>query len=137
MMNIKESLKKTQGRGAGFVNGSSAKFAQLLIEEGESVEAAVTANIFTRKGHFPGVVAITDKRVFAACGLPGIHRLQTLPLEELILCGHTESPLTWRFSFYTASRTFRITLSPVVGKNLLPHVENLQRAIDRRRAASA
>lgn len=53
MMNIKESLKKTQGRGAGFVNGSSAKFAQLLIEEGESVEAAVTANIFTRKGHFP------------------------------------------------------------------------------------
>lgn len=136
-MNIKESLKKTQGRGAGFVNGSSAKFAQLLIEEGESVEAAVTANIFTRKGHFPGVVAITDKRVFAACGLPGIHRLQTLPLEELILCGHTESPLTWRFSFYTASRTFSITLSPVVGKNLLPHVENLQRAIDRRRAASA
>ena len=136
-MNIQESLKKTQGRGAGLINGGSAKFAQLLMEDGESAEAAVTANIFTRKGHFPGIVAITDRRVFAACGLPGIHRLQSLPLEELILCGHTKSPLTWRFSFYTAGRTFSISVSPAAGQNLLPHVEKLQKAIEGRRSASA
>lgn len=133
-MTIPEALEKTQGRGAGFINGASAKFAQMLLEEGETVDAAVTANIFTRKGHFPGIVAITDKRVFAACGMPGIHRLQSLSFEELIHCAKSESPLTWRFAFYTRNREFNITVSPAVGKSLASHVERLRTLADINRA---
>lgn len=129
-MTIREALEKTQGRGAGFINSASAKFAQMLLEEGETVDAAVTANIFTRKGHFPGIVAITDKRVFAACGMPGIHRLQSLSFEELIHCAKSESPLTWRYAFYTRNREFNITVSPAVGKSLAPHVERLRTLAD-------
>lgn len=133
-MTIREALEKTQGRGAGFINGASAKFAQMLLEEGETVDAAVAANIFTRKGHFPGIVAITDKRVFAACGMPGIHRLQSLSFEELIHCAKSESPLTWRYAFYTRNREFNITVSPAVGKSLAPHVERLRTLADINRA---
>ena len=125
MKTIHEALLKTQNRGAGLMNRSSEELAQALLEENECVHAAASANIFTRKGHFPGIVAVTNQRVFAACGLPGIRRLISFPMEDLVMCRESVSPLTYRADFQTRTNTFSISLAPAAGKTFSARVKSI------------
>ena len=54
------------------INKASVNYAETLLLPGEKPEAAAIAKIYTRRDKFPGIVVITDQRVIAACGIPGI-----------------------------------------------------------------
>ena len=73
-MTVKEALAQTQKKKAGLINKVSVNYAKTLLLPGEKPEAAAIANIYTRRDKFPGIVVITDQRVIAACGIPGIKR---------------------------------------------------------------
>lgn len=115
-MTVNEALQRTQGRGAGMMNGSSARYAQTLLLPGEEVSAAVVANIVTRGERFPGVVVLTDRRVMAVCGLPGIKRSVILSLEELERCQETPSALNYKAAFYAGKEAFSFTVDPDTGE---------------------
>ena len=82
-MSINKALQLTQGKGAGFMNQASVRYAQTLLFSDEEICAAVVANVTTKGERFPGVVVLTDQRIIAACGLPGIKRCVALDLEKL------------------------------------------------------
>lgn len=130
-MNIDEAIKKVQGKSAGVTLRGSVRYAQSLLEKGENVKAAVTSTIYSaRQGHYPGIVALTDRRVLAVCGLPGIHRVQSFPIGELLKVEESESPLTYKAVFRIKKDAFSISLGPTVGKAFTKYVADLNADFD-------
>lgn len=115
-MTVQEALQKTQGRNAGSVNRSAVVYAETLLAPDEIVTAAVIANISTQRGHFPGVVVLTDRRFLAACGLPGIKRSVSLRLDELGKCEETSSLFNYKAVLRTKEDGFSLTVDPEVGE---------------------
>lgn len=115
-MTVSEAILKTQGSGAGLLNRLSVKYAQTLLEPGESVSAAVIANIFTRKERFPGVVALTDRRILAVCGLPGIRRCVSCTLGSLEARKEKPTAIRYQASFSDEGGAFSMTLDPDTGE---------------------
>lgn len=115
-MTVQDALRKTQGRDAGGVNRASVNFAETQIQPEENILAAVIANITTRRGHFPGVIALTDRRVLAVCGLPGIKRCFTIPMDELVKCDETSSFLNYKAVFHGREMEIALTVDPEVGE---------------------
>lgn len=85
-MTVKEALAQTQKKKAGLINKASVNYAETLLLPGEKPEAAAIANIYTRRDKFPGIVVITDQRVIAACGIPGIKRDICMNIRDLENC---------------------------------------------------
>ena len=114
MTTVDEAILAAQGRRAGFWTRSSVKYAQTLLEPGENVTAAVTANISTRKEHFPGVVLLTDRSIQAVCALPGIRRRIVCSLDSS--CVEKPSALYYRAMFSDSKNEFSMTIDPDTGK---------------------
>lgn len=129
-MTVAEAIRQIQKKNASITNRASVNYAQEQIENGEKIGTAVTANIFTPRGHYPGVVVLTDRRVLAVCGMPGIKRLQSFALKDLLRCEEAESPLTYRATFRTRDDSFSITLPPTIGKEFSRYVAKINAAFD-------
>ena len=127
-MTIDGAIRKIQGK-YGVTARASVEYAQEQVRPDERVFAAFTANIYTHHGHFPGVAALTDQRVFAVCGLPGIRRLVEYPLEALTMCRDSKSPLTYKVSFGTDRDSFQAALSTQAGENFAPYAADLKQMI--------
>lgn len=115
-MTVQDALRKTQGRDAGSVNRASVNYAEAQIQPEEDILAAVVANVTTRRGHFPGVVVLTDRRVLAVCGLPGIKRCAAIPMDELEKCDETSSFLNYKAVFHGRETDIALTVDPEVGE---------------------
>lgn len=129
-MTIDDAIKKMQGRSAGVTARATVQYAQEQLIPGERVFAAVTANIHTHTGHFPGVIVLTDKRVMAACGLPGIKRLKSFPLDQIRTCSDRKTPMTYNVSFGTDHDSFHAAFSPRAGENFAPYMADLKMVVD-------
>ena len=115
-MTVQEALRSIQGRDAGGVNRASASYAETLIQPEEEIVAAAVANIATPKEHFPGVVVLTDRRVLAACSLPGIKRSVSLPLDGPTQIQENSSFLNYKAAFAAKEGAFTMTVNPEVGE---------------------
>lgn len=115
-MTVQEALRATQDRDAGGLNRSAVRYAETLLQPGESAAAAVVANIVTRKERFPGVVVLTDRRVLAVCGLPGIKRSVSIPVDELKKCDETSSFLNYKAVFCGGDADISLTVDPETGE---------------------
>lgn len=124
-MTVSDAIKATQGRSAGLLNQLSAQYAQRLIEQDETILAAVVANIRTRSDSYPGVVVLTDRRVLAACGLPGIRRSTVLDIEQLERCEEISSILQYKATFLTRKAAFSMTVDPDVGEAFSPFIAQI------------
>lgn len=121
-MTINEALTKTQKKRAGLINKASVKYAETLLLPGEEPVAAAIANIYTRRDKFPGIVVITDQRVIAACGIPGIKRDICMQISDLENCEETSMIMQYKVTFRTRKDAFAMSVDPDVGENLSPHV---------------
>ncbi|MCD8050387.1 MAG: hypothetical protein LUE89_01750 [Clostridiales bacterium] len=121
-MTVNEAIQMVQGKKAGVVNRVSARYAQTLLQPEEQVTAAVVANIQTKRDSFPGVCVLTDQRVIAVCGLPGIKRSVLLSLDELEKCEETNSAITYKVRFLTRKSGFDMTVHPEVGENFSRYI---------------
>lgn len=124
-MTVNEALLKTQTKGAGLINKASVKYAQSLLLPGEEAEAAAIANIYTHRDKYPGIVVITNQRVIAACGIPGIKRSTCLAIEDLENCEETSMIMQYKVTFRTRKESFAMSVDPDVGANLSPHVAKI------------
>lgn len=115
-MTIQEALRSTQGRGAGVVNQASVRYAQALLLPEEEPQAAVIANIDTGRERFPGVAVLTDRRILAACGLPGIKRFFAVPIEALPRRVESPSAIRFKFAFANENTGFAVTVDPEIGE---------------------
>lgn len=115
-MTIQEALRSTQGRGAGVVNQASVRYAQALLLPEEEPQAAVIANIDTGRERFPGVAVLTDRRILAACGLPGIKRFFAVPIEALPRRVESPSAIRFKFAFAHENTGFAVTVDPEIGE---------------------
>lgn len=129
-MTVSEAILKTQGSGVGFLNRLSVKYAQTILEPGESVSAAVIANIFTRKERFPGVVALTDRRVLAVCGLPGIRRCVSCALGSLETRKEKPTAIRYQASFSDEGGAFSMTVDPDTGEKFSRRIAALKGEAD-------
>lgn len=130
-MTIEDAIMKLQDKPAGASARPTVQYAQDQLEADERVFAAVTANINTSTGHFPGVIVLTDKRVFAACGLPGIKRIKSFPLDQIRSCGGTKALLTYNVFFGTDHDRFRGALSSHAGEKFAPYMADLKTVVSR------
>lgn len=117
-MTLNEALEKLQNPRPGFANRRSVRYAQSLLLPGESVAAAVIANVATRKERFPGVVVLTDQRLLAVCGLPGIRRAIILGPQWVEHCTEKPSALNYQVQFATEEGAFSLTVDPDMGERL-------------------
>ena len=115
-MTVSEAIIQMQGSEPGFINRRSADYAQTLLEPEEIVTAAVVANIFTRKEHFPRVVVLTDCHILAVCGLPGIRRRVICDLKRLDKCVEKPTAITYSASFAAGENAFSMTIDPDTGE---------------------
>ena len=115
-MTVNEAIQKIQGRRAGLVNRLSAQYAQSLLQPQEQVSAAVVANVAARGERFPGIVVLTDQRVIAVCGLPGIRRSILFDLDQLSAIQETPTALHYKAVFATRDSAFSFTVNPEVGE---------------------
>ena len=115
-MTVNQAILAVQGRPAGMLNRISVKYAESLLLPGEAVRAAVIANIRTRRDNYPGVVVLTDQRVMAVCGLPGIRRSTIFPLNKLEKCEETGTILQYSATFLTHTAAFNMVVDPDVGE---------------------
>lgn len=130
-MTVDEAIRNTQGKGAGFTLKGTVEYAQSLIKEKEKVAAAVSSTIYpVRGGHYPGIVVLTNHRVLAVCGIPGIRRIQSFPVKELMKIEEAESPLTYMAVFRTKDDSFRITLGPTTGRIFSKYVAKINARFD-------
>lgn len=125
-MTITEALLRTQGKGAGMMNQPSVRYAQTLLLPQEEVSAAVVANISTRGERFPGTVVLTDRRVMAVCGLPGIKRSLILDLDKLDRCEEKPTAINYKATFYAGKDAFSLTVDPDVGEKFSRHIAVLK-----------
>lgn len=124
-MTVKEALAQTQKKKAGLINKASVNYAETLLLPGEKPEAAAIANIYTRRDKFPGIVVITDQRVIAACGIPGIKRDICMNISDLENCEETSMIMQYKVTFRTRKEAFAMSVDPDVGANLSPHVARI------------
>lgn len=115
-MTVNEAIQQIQGRRAGLVNRFSAQYAQSLLLPEEAVCAAVVANVAARGERFPGIVVLTDRRVIAVCGLPGIKRCTIFDLDQLTTCQETPTAIHYKAVFATRDSAFSFTVNPEVGE---------------------
>lgn len=115
-MIVSEAIEKSRGGKALFLNRLSVKYADKLLLENENVLTAVIANIKTPRDSYPGVVVLTDQRVFAACGLPGIKRSVIIPLDELDDCGESGTVIMYTATFRSKDKTFSMSIDPDDGE---------------------
>ena len=128
-MTINEAIKEIQGKPAGITGRATVNYAEEQLFDGEKVFAAAPANIRSHHGNYPGIIVFTDKRLFAASGMPGIRRIISLPLKELRECRDLKSPLSYTVSLATNTDSFSAMLSPQTGKNYAPYFSALKRAL--------
>lgn len=124
-MTVNEAIQKTQGRKAGIINRVSACYAQSLLLQQETVVTAVVANIKTHRDSFPGVVVLTDQRVMAVCGLPGIKRSVILPIDELERCEEVSTVIQYKATFRTHHDAFGMSIDPDDGEAFSPYVAEI------------
>ena len=124
-MTVAQAIQALEGRTAGLLNGQSVKYAQILLLPDEEVVTAVIANIQTSREKFPGVVVITDQRVLAVCGLPGIRRSVTIPVEELDTCEETSTAIYYKAVFTSRHAAFNMTIDPDLGEKFSPYIAQL------------
>ena len=136
-MTVSEAILKTQERGAGFWTRSAVKYAQTLLEPGETVTAAVTANIATRKEHFPGVVVLTDRRILAVCDLPGIRRCVSCAKESVATCVEKPSAIHYKATFSDGNSAYSMTVDPDTGEKFSRQIAVLKGRAEEFDAASA
>lgn len=122
MMTVNEVIRQTQGKGVGLMNRLSAQYAQTLILPEEEVLAAVVANVSAHGERFPGVVVLTDQRVMAVCGLPGIKRSVIYEIEQLEKCVETPTAIHYKAIFSTKENAFSMTMDPDVGEKFSRYV---------------
>ena len=134
-MTVSEAILKTQERGAGFWTRSAVKYAQTLLKPEEVILAAVTANISTRKEHFPGVVVLTDRRVLAVCGLPGIRRGISCSTDSP--CVEKPTALHYQVSFSDRDNGFSMTVDPDTGEKFSRQIAVLKGKAEEFDAAGA
>lgn len=115
-MTVNEAIQAIQGKQAGMMNRFSAKYAQTLLLPNESVTTAVVANIMVKGERFPGVVVLTDQRIMAVCGLPGIKRSVSCNIAELDACRETPTALNYKAAFTAGKHTFAFTVNPEIGE---------------------
>ena len=128
-MTINEAIKEIQGKPAGITGRATVNYAEEQLFDGEKVFAAAPANIRSHHGNYPGIIVFTDKRLFAASGMPGIRRIMSLPLKELRECRDLKSPLSYTVSLATNTDSFSAMLSPQTGKNYAPYFSARKRAL--------
>ena len=128
-MTINEAIKEIQGKPAGITGRATVNYAEEQLFDGEKVFAAAPANIRSHHGNYPGIIVFTDKRLFAASGMPGIRRIISLPLKELRECRDLKSPLSYTISLAANTDSFSAMLSPQTGKNYAPYFSALKRAL--------
>ncbi len=124
-MTIDQAIRTTQKKKPGVTARMSVRYAQSLLLPNEDVTAAVTADIYTKREKFPGIAIITNQRVIAACGLPGIKRLIAFPLEDIKNCEETSSIIQYKAVFYTRRESFAVTLDPKSGEAFSEHIARL------------
>lgn len=124
-MTVCQAIAATQGRPAGLLNRFSVLYAQRLLQAEETILAAVVANIRTRSDSYPGVVVLTDRRVLAVCGLPGIHRATILDIDRLERCEETSSVIQYKATFLTRKAVFSMTVDPDVGEAFSPFIARI------------
>ncbi len=98
---------------------------RLSASRSEKPKAAVIANIYTRRDKFPGVVVITDQRVIAACGMPGIKRDICINIRDLENCEETSMIMQYKVTFRTRKEAFAMNVDPDVGERLSPYVARI------------
>lgn len=113
-MILDEILLRTQGKRAGIVNQASLRYAQTLLLPEEVPSAAVIANLTAGTERFPGAVIVTDRRVLAACGLPGIKR--HVSCGPSWRCQEEPSAIRHKFTFSDGKSTFSMTVDPDTGE---------------------
>ena len=131
-MTIDEALKEIQGKTAGITSRGAVQYAQEQLAEGEKVFAAASANIQSHHGNFPGLIVFTDQRLIAVSALPGIRRLISLPLKDLLSCKSKKSPLAYNVTVKAQTDGFSAMLSPKAGDNFAPYILALERAVEKR-----
>ena len=114
-MTVNEAIRQMNGKGAGLLNRRSVQYAQSQLLAGEEVLTAVLANVSTPKERFPGIVVLTDRRIFAVCGLPGVRRSIVLPLEHLT-CQEAPGALYYKAVLSSGAEGFAFTVNPEVGE---------------------
>ena len=105
---------------ADFAPPNTAPTAMPPAANAISTAAAAPANIRSHHGNYPGIIVFTDKRLFAASGMPGIRRIISLPLKELRECRDLKSPLSYTISLAANTDSFSAMLSPQAGKTTRP-----------------
>lgn len=113
-MILDEILLRTQGKRAGIVNQASLRYAQALLLPEEVPVAAVIANLTAGAERFPGAVIVTDRRVLAACGLPGIKR--HVSCGPSWRCQEDPSAIRYKFTFSDGKHAFSMTVDPDTGE---------------------
>lgn len=124
-MTVNQAILAVQGKPVGMLNRFSSTYAESLLLPDETVLAAAEANIRTSRGHYPGIVVITDQHVMAVCGLPGIRRSIILRRNELEQCAENSTLLQYRASFFTRTAAFSMTVSPDVGEAFSAYVAQI------------
>lgn len=120
-MTVSEAIEQTMGQGAGFLQRGAVRYAQSLLAEGESVAAAVTAEISAsvrtgaavRREKFPGVAVLTERRAIAVCVLPGIRRAV---LVDRGPCVESPSAIRYTAAFSDGTNSFSLSLNPEDGE---------------------
>ena len=127
-MTISEAIRNKKKKKIGLLHKLSIKFAEEnLIDNEKVITAILTGTIKTKRETFPGVLVITDKSVFAVCGLLGIKRVVRIPIEDLKRCEENISIIRYKITFISNKISFSIFLNPQNGESFLPYVAKLNK----------
>lgn len=124
-MTVLDAITQVQGSPAGFINRRSAKYAQTLLMPQETITAAVVANIRTRRDKYPGVVVLTDTRLLAVCGIPGIRRAVILAISALEKCEESSTVIQYKATFLTRKDAFTMVVDPDVGEKFSAYIAEM------------
>lgn len=119
-MTIQEAVRQTQGKDAGIVNRLSVRYAETLLLHGEEPSAAVIANVTVGREKFPGAVVLTDRRMIAVCGLPGIKRV--VACGPRWSCLEDPSAIRHRFMISDGKQSFSMTVDPDTGERFSRYI---------------
>ena len=124
-MTVNEAVFTIQKRKPGFINRMSVNYAQTLLQENEAVQAAVIANISTKRDSYPGVVVLTDRNIMAVCGLPGAKRKTILPIDQLEHCEELSTVIQYKATFRTHRDAFGMNVDPDDGEVFSAYVAQI------------
>lgn len=124
-MTVNQAVFAVQKRKPGFINRMSVNYAQTLLQENESVRAAVIANIYTKRDNYPGVVVLSDRNIMAVCGLPGAKRKVILPIDQLERCEEISTVIQYKATFRTHRDTFSMSIDPDDGEAFSAYIAEI------------